>query len=88
MRPIPVPDDFLELDWVVGRVVLAGPDGDMLSDEVAPVEALIVDTELYGKPVRAAAVVLRIEPEDVGLAVIAFPGSKMMPVFSITMMDG
>lgn len=50
MRPIPVPDGMVRPGYE--RKVLAGPDGDLTSDDVAPLEVLV--SVIEGLPVMTS----------------------------------
>lgn len=75
-------DDVRSLPWVVGTKVLVGPDGDLTSDQVAPVEAVFVRTTLYGEEVVAPGLVMEVTPEDVGRVIVMFPGSAGFPIIA------
>lgn len=66
MRPIPIPDALVP-DWGT-RHVIAPPDGDLLNDEIRPVEAIVAP--LFGddgEPIPGStcySVLIQIEDGD------------------------
>jgi len=63
LRPIPIPDDEVIEDPCFKRVI-AAPDGDLLSDDIRPVEAVLGPTVLGERVVLKASVLIQLESGD------------------------
>lgn len=60
MRPLPIPDDMVP-PWGE-RQVIAPPDGDLLNEEIAPVEAIVsIDKD---QQMVMYTMLIQIEPGD------------------------
>lgn len=85
MRPAPIPNDAIWPGAV--RRVYSAPDGDLLNEEIAPVEALVDDVP---SGLRAS---VRCVLEDGDLEKLAAGGHVwisfygLMPVFSVDVTD-
>lgn len=87
MRPIPIPDGVAEVNGG-RRVIYTAPGGDMLDDDVRPVEAIVIDD-----PVDLVQVAVLIELDDddraaaaAGLPIwLSFKGG--MPIWGISFAD-
>lgn len=84
MRPAAIPDEAI---WAgAHRMVIAPPDGDLTSTDIAPVEVLIDHSEMAGVPRISARCVLEDGDLDKlvagGTVWVSFYGGQLMP-FSV-----
>ena len=81
MRPAPIPDEAI---WEgARRMVIAPPDGDLTSTDIAPVEVLIDNGQDTGIPRISVRCVLEegdLEKlADGGTVWVTFYGSQLVP---------
>lgn len=76
MRPIPIPDDLIP-PWGV-RKVIAPPDGDLLSDEIRPVEAIVGPMLQDDGTMGGIAFTMLIQIEDDDILPMAMAGNRFL----------
>lgn len=88
MRPVPIADELIPEGCK--RLVIAAPDGDLLNDEIRPIEAVVGLTEDRGP---LFAMLLQLEEGDLerlqacgGLWLSMY--TNQLPPFAVEIADG
>lgn len=88
MRPALVPAEVRAAP-AVRCFVVAGPDGDLTSTDVAPIEVFLSSTTLAGRSVPCVGVALQLEAGDLEAleagapVLLLFPTHRLPPVFAV-----